>query len=107
MMVAAGNGYATHMLGRGECISKVCFASARDWGRESGRGFYGKSDTVSSIVFTLLMSGIPNGAYGLGFDIPDGEVKAVGADAAIAGSGEMIPVGATHIEPENRKVFSK
>ena len=104
---AAGNGYGAPMLGRGECVLKERFASAQDWGRESGRGFYGKSDTVSSIVFTLLMSGIPNGAYGLGFDIPDGEVKAVGADAAIAGSGEMIPVGATHIEPENRKVFSK
>lgn len=104
---AAGNGRGTPMLGRGECISKARFASARDWGRESGRGFYGKPDTVSSIIFTLLMSGIPNGAYGFGSDLPDGEVEGIRVDAATGGPGEMIPVGAVQIEPENGKVFSK
>ena len=38
MMVAAGNGYATHMLGRGECVSKVCFASARVTGDAKADG---------------------------------------------------------------------
>ena len=104
---AANNGKGVPMSNHDNCLSGGCFASAKDWGAETGRGFYGKTDTVSSAIYRLLMTGFPNGAYGLGMDIPDGMVKAVRVDIGTAGEGEFLPVGAQQIEPDNGKVFSK
>ena len=104
---AANNGKGVRMSNHDACLSRGCFASTKDWGAETGRGFYGKSDTVSSTIYRLLMTGFPNGAYGLGMDIPDGMVKAVRGDIGTAGEGDFVPVGALQIKPDNGKVFSK
>ena len=105
MMVAAGNGYATHVLGRGECISKVCFASARDWGRESGRGFYSPIDRRMEIAPRMLMYGFDAGFSH--WDIPDGMVESLfgyGDNPFITVNAR---VGADHIKKTNAEVYTK
>ena len=52
-----------------------------DWGDETGRGFYERSDTIASIIKRLLMHGVveEDKAHGVG-DIPDGPVYGLSAD---------------------------
>ena len=104
-MVAAGKGYATHMLGRGECVSKVCFASVRDWGRESGRGFYSPIDRRVEIGTRMLMYGFDAGFSH--WDIPDGMVESLfgyGDNPFITVNAR---VGADHIKKTNAEVYTK
>ena len=79
----------------------------RDWGDETGRGFYASSDTCQSILKQFLMYGredfIPNYSY----DIPDGPVKCLnnnGYQAVADGFGE---IGAINVKPSNEGVYAK
>ena len=65
-----------------------------DWGDETGRGFYERSDTIASIIKRLLMHGVveEDKAHGVG-DIPDGPVYGLSADIQKG----LQNVGATNI----------
>ena len=77
----------------------------RDWCHETGRGFYRASDTIASTIDMLLMCGIEDGTNvnRVVGDIPSG---------AVFGLSKVLDkdhqnVGASGIEPSNRKVYSR
>ena len=79
----------------------------RDWGDETGRGFYASSDTCQSILKQFLMYGredfIPNYSY----DIPDGPVKCLNNNGYQAVADGFGKIGATNVKPSNEGVYAK
>ena len=73
----------------------------RDWGRECGRGFYEKDDTLVKIIQSYLMNGISMSAR---IDIPHGAVHAwAKKDQNVK---DFIHVGARYLKP-SWEVYSK
>jgi hypothetical protein len=75
--------------------------SSIDWGRETGRGFYERNDTVEAMVMSLLMYG-NSGDYG--FDIPFGKVKALPEGGQQA---TFVAVGANDVSDSESEVYSQ
>ena len=88
-------------------ISKARFRSRpRDWGDETGCGFYASSDTYRRILWQFLMFG-ETIVYNNSFDIPDGAVECINNNnrsELCIGAGE---IGATSINPTNEGVYAK
>ncbi len=106
--VAASRGHGLLMANWNSVVTSALFPSKhRDWGLESGCGFYERADSVSNTICRLLMSGIPYAALGFGCDIPAGRVVGMGGEAESAEDARPVKVGAQDIEPDDRKVFSK
>ena len=76
------------------------YAGSRDWGDETGRGFYGKNDTLARIIDRLLMYGHEHEWTG---DIPDWRVFGLSKTPK---KGHR-KVGASEIEENDRKVFTR
>lgn len=73
----------------------------RDWGRETGRGFYEKDDTLARIIKSYLMNGISRSER---IDIPHGAVHAwAKKDQNVKG---FIHVGARYRKP-SWEIYSK
>ena len=77
----------------------------RDWGRETGRGFYALTDTYRSVLLQFLMLGeeVPNHYH---FDIPDGMVECLNNNHQEVGLG-FGEIGATNVKPTNEGVYAK
>ena len=88
-------------------ISKARFRSRpRDWGDETGCGFYASSDTYRRILWQFLMFG-ETIVYNNSFDIPDGAVECINNNnrsELCIGAGK---IGATSINPTNEGVYAK
>ena len=78
----------------------------RDWGAETGRGFYASTDTYRSILLQFLMFGeeVP---YHYNFDIPDGMVECLNNNNQQEVSRGFGEVGATSIKSTNEGVYAK
>ncbi len=70
-----------------------------DWGDETGRGFYGKEDTLAKLIQSYLMFGVTRSAS---IDIPYGAVFAWPA----TGRQRFVSVGKKYIRPLE-EVYSK
>jgi hypothetical protein len=75
-----------------------------DWGLESGRGFYEKSDTRRVVMSRMLMHGVSMGERA---DIPNGVVFSLRRNAYSPQQTFYPRVGADHIAPNNSEVHSK
>ncbi len=75
-----------------------------DWGLESGRGFYEKSDTRRGVMSRMLMHGVRMGERA---DIPNGVVFSLRRNAYSPQQTFYPRVGANHIAPNNLEVHSK
>ena len=71
-----------------------------DWGDETGRGFYGHSDTLAVTIDRLLMNGYNRQWTG---DIPDGRLLGLANDADV----DFQKVGVREIKKKDSEVFSK
>ena len=76
----------------------------KDWGLESGRGFYEKSDTRRVVMSRMLMHGVGMGERA---DIPNGVVFSLRRNAYSPQQTFYPRVGADHIVPNNSEVLSK
>ena len=86
------------MTGLNEHISKGCFSDqGKDWGAETGRGFYLETDAQCMIVRALLMYGYDNAGVASAVDIPSGGVRGLSATANHPFSTTNICVGANFI----------
>ena len=86
------------MTGLNEHISKECFSDqGKDWGAETGRGFYPEADTQCAIVRALLMYGYDNVGVASAVDIPSGGVRGLSVTANHPFSTTNICVGANFI----------
>lgn len=104
--VIMSNGVRTTVKIKGydDPVTRESFAGNLDWGPETGRGFYDRSDTRSAIMRRLLMYGY-DGQNGV--DIPDGAVISLRKDAQAADDVFLAPAGASCIEAHLEGVFSK
>lgn len=66
----------------------------RDWGRETGRGFYEKDDTLEKIIRSYLMHGVTDAER---IDIPYGAVHAWFRQDQ--NSQGFVPVGTRYFKP--------
>ena len=90
------------LQGRQDAITSLQFQNNNiDWGRETGRGFYERDDTVEVMVTSLLMYG-NSGDYG--FDIPFGKVKALSEGGQQA---TYVAVGANNVSTNESEVYSQ
>ena len=80
------------------------FFSERDWGLESGRGFYEKTDTRKVIMSKMLMYGVGKGAKS---DIPNRVVISLRRNATTPQQTFYPHVGADHINQHNSEVYSR
>ena len=71
-----------------------------DWGDETGRGFYGRSDTLATTIDRLLMNGYDRQWTG---DIPDGRLLGLAKNADV----DFQKVGVREIKKKDSEVFSK
>ena len=78
--------------------------SENDWGLESGRGFYEKSDTIKAVMSGMLMYGVGNGVKA---DIPNGVVFSLRRNATSPQRTFYPHVGADYIVPNNQEVYSR
>jgi len=88
-------------------ISKSRFRSRpRDWGDETGRGFYASTDSYRRILWQFLMFGAEI-EDNYNFDIPDGAVECINNNnhpELGIGAGA---IGATSIKPTNERVYAQ
>ena len=94
-----------HARSRRVCLEGVFRLGARDWGRESGRGFYSPIDRRVEIGPRMLMYGFDTGPSH--WDIPDGMVESLfgyGDNPFITVNAR---VGADHIKKTNAEVYTK
>lgn len=94
------------ILDAGRPVDRLYFCNgARDWGRESGRGFYSSLDRRVVIGAQMLMYGFDAGFSR--WDIPNGMVE------SLFGYGDNpfitvnVKVGADHIKKTNAEVYTK
>lgn len=71
---------------------------SHDWGRERGRGFYGRTDSQGTVIREFLMYGYQEFEKNASCDIPDDAVRGVPASAIRLEQIRHIPVGATTVE---------
>ena len=90
------------LQGRQNAITSLQFQNGNiDWGRETGRGFYERNDTVETVIMSLLMYG-NSGDYG--FDIPAGKIKALPEGGKQA---TYVAVGANDVSDNESEVYSQ
>ena len=78
----------------------------RDWGDETGRGFYSSADTYRSVILQFLMLG-EEIRYHNNFDIPDGAVECINNNnhqEVSLGFGE---IGAINLKQTTEGVYAK
>ena len=78
----------------------------RDWGDETGRGFYTATDTYRSILQQFLMFG-EEMQYRYNLDIPDGAVECLNNNNHQKPSIGFGEIGATYVKPTNEGVYAK
>ncbi|MBQ8113227.1 MAG: hypothetical protein IJ146_08470 [Kiritimatiellae bacterium] len=78
----------------------------RDWGDETGRGFYAATDTYRSILQQFLMFG-EEMQYRYNLDIPDGAVECLNNNNHQKPSIGFGEIGATYVKPTNEGVYAK
>ena len=78
----------------------------RDWGAETGRGFYASTDTYRSVLLQFLMFG-EEIEYHYNFDIPDGAVECINNNNRSELSIGASEIGATSIKTTNEGVYAK
>ena len=78
--------------------------SERDWGEESGRGFYEKSDTRRFVMSKMLMHGFNMGTRA---DVPNNLVFSIRRKATSPQQTTYPRVGANHIVQQNSEVYSR
>ena len=76
----------------------------RDWGKESGRGFYARSDTRKAIMNYFLMNGYSTST---GMDIPDGRVLSLRGYGEFGGEVKESKIGAGHFKRTNKEVYTR
>ncbi len=80
---------------------------ACDWGRETGRGFYEKSDTIGTIINQLLMFGIDFADSDVKGDIPSYTVWGMPAEVKSAEGTRQVRIGEKNMNKNDNVVFSK
>ena len=78
--------------------------SENDWGQESGRGFYEKSDTRRSVMSKMLMHGFNMGTRA---DVPNNLVFSLRGKATSPQQTTYPRVGADYIVQHNLEVYSR
>ena len=78
----------------------------RDWGHETGRGFYSSADTYRSILQQFLMYGEVS-EWRYNFDIPDDAVRCLNNNNHQEVSFGFGEIGATNLKPTNEGVYAK
>ena len=78
----------------------------RDWGDETGRGFYAKTDSYRRILWQFLLFGAEI-EYNYSYDIPDGAVECINNNNHPELSIGAGAIGATGINPTNEGVYAK
>ena len=78
----------------------------RDWGHETGRGFYASADTYRSILQQFLMYGEVS-EWRYNFDIPDDAVRCLNNNNHQEVSFGFGEIGATNLKPINEGVYAK
>ena len=78
----------------------------RDWGHETGRGFYASADTYRSILQQFLMYGEVS-EYRYNFDIPDDAVKCLNNNNHQEVSFGFGEIGATNLKSTTEGVYAK
>ena len=78
----------------------------RDWGHETGRGFYASADTYLSILQQFLMYGEVS-EWRYNFDIPDDAVRCLNNNNHQEVSFGFGEIGATNLKPTNEGVYAK
>ncbi len=78
--------------------------SENDWGQESGRGFYEKSDTRQSVMSKMLMHGFNMGTRA---DVPNNLVFSLRGKATSPQQTTYPRVGADYIVQQNLEVYSR
>ena len=78
--------------------------SENDWGQESGRGFYEKSDTRRSVMSKMLMHGFNMGTRA---DVPNNLVFSLRGKATSPQQTTYPRVGADYIVQQNLEVYSR
>ena len=76
----------------------------RDWGQESGHGFYPHGTTVRSVLPEMLMYGVD---VGDSLDIPDGKVYSLKKNAKSSLQTFSSKVGAEFVETDITGVYSR
>jgi hypothetical protein len=77
----------------------------RDWGVESGRGFYEMSDTMSAVMSRLLMFG--EDVINESIDIPDGAVYSLKRKATSPLHTFFSSVGVDNMKTNITEVYSR
>ena len=75
----------------------------RDWGLETGRGFYEQEDTYGKVLSVLLMYGYDDVVPFM--DIPDNQAYSLQEEAAISNDTTIVDVGAEKIRIQ--EVYSR
>ena len=93
--------YAQYYYDTVDCLTLI---GTRDWGEESGRGFYEISDTYGRILSMLMMYGYDDGTAE---DIPDNIAYSLRKGARTSYDTWVVEVGAEQIEENSTEVYSK
>ncbi len=103
--VKIGSDYVTTYLHCfNEVVNKSTFKGKRDWGQETGRGYYGSSDTHGVILEKLLMYGFNDGAS---LDIPDGSVYSLRNGTTNSCDTTCLDVGADKVKNVEQEVYTR
>ena len=89
-------------------ISSSRFQSRpRDWGGETGRGFYALSDTYRNVIKQFLMYGTEDFIPHYSYDIPDGAVKCINNNNYQKPSIGFGGIGAVNVRSTNEGVYAE
>ena len=93
------------IVGIDDPVNAAIFSNAgRDWGEESGRGFYPSGAKVGSILQEMLMYGVD---LGESLDMPNGTVYSLRKNATTPQQTFSSKVGAEFIKSEITEVYSR
>ncbi len=79
----------------------------RDWGDETGRGFYALSDTYRSVIKQFLMYGDDDFIPHYSYDIPDGAVECINNNNHQKPSRGFGGIGAVNVRSTNEGVYAE
>ncbi len=85
-------------------IDDSFMARPRDWGVETKRGFYEKTDSRANVLYRFLMYGV-DGKDGV--DIPAGDVLSLTKRADISSQTRRSNIGADYFKLNNGEVYSR
>ncbi len=100
----AGTNTWTFLPGCSAPVNHALLTGRRDWGLESGRGFYEQGDTPMSVYKNYLMYGY---TAPLTKDIPDGRVFSLWDGARSTNDVWYAEIGAEGINTNNLEVYTK